>query len=65
MTSKAEKLMRQQQDITPAPVDDTIIDYWSDIPIGGSGMSLSIQRTLKSMAQEIKRRRIREHLTEN
>lgn len=57
MNSKEEKLRQKQQDITPDELDDTIIDYWSNIPIGGSGMSLSIQRTLKSMAQEIKRRR--------
>jgi len=36
-----------------ALVSDDKLRYWATMPVGGSGMSVSIQRELKSMANEI------------
>lgn len=53
MVSKTEKNRIRMQNIKPDPVGDEILEYWSENEIGGSGMSISVQRMLKSMAQEI------------
>lgn len=40
--------------LEPTLVDDRVIDYWIANEIGGSGLSLSIQKTLRDMALELR-----------
>ncbi len=39
------------------PVEDSYLDYWIDNEVGGSGLSVVLQRQLKNMSIELKRHR--------
>ena len=39
------------------PVEDSYLDYWIDNEVGGSGLSVVLQRRLKNMSIELKRHR--------
>jgi hypothetical protein len=35
------------------PVNVSILNYWACYPVGGSGLSISLQMNLRSMSREI------------
>jgi hypothetical protein len=43
--------------LSDKPLSEDKIQYWANQPIGGSGLSISIQTALKSMAIEILKHR--------
>lgn len=51
--NKRERRVAEAKAKAEAPVTQEVLEYWSTQPVGGSGLSVSIQQTLKNMAIEL------------